>query len=96
MASLNLDEVIRRLRAYADAGADCVYAPGVRALDQTLAIVQSVNRPVNANLTATGLSVADFAAIGVRRVSIGAALAKATYDTFDLFAERLMGEGRLP
>jgi len=96
MASLNLDEVIRRLRAYADAGADCVYAPGVRALDQTLAIVQSVNRPVNANLTATGLSVADFAAIGVRRVSVGAALAKATYDTFDLFADRLMGEGRLP
>ncbi len=96
MKDLNMDEVIRRLQAYADAGADCVYAPGVRTLDQTRLIVQSVNRPVNANLTATNLSVSDFASVGVRRVSVGAALAKATYETFDQYAQNLMRTGRLP
>ena len=93
---LDLDEVVGRLRAYAEAGADCLYAPGLKHLDAVAHVVRSVDRPVNANLTGTGLSVADFAGVGVRRVSVGAALASATYAAFDGFVDRLATEGRLP
>ena len=96
MAPLDLDEVITRLNAYAEAGADVLYAPGIKSLEDMARIVREVTRPVNANLTATGLSVQDFAAVGVRRVSVGGALAKATYDAFDGFVARLATEGRLP
>lgn len=96
MKALDLDEVIGRLDAYAEAGADVVYAPGIKALEPMAEIVRRTNRPVNANLTATGLSVDDFAKVGVRRVSVGGALARATYDAFDGFARRLAEAGRLP
>jgi len=96
MKTLDLDEVIGRLNAYAEAGADVVYAPGIKTLEPTAEIVRRTSRPVNANLTATGLSVADFAKAGVRRVSVGGALARATYDAFDGFAKFLAEQGRLP
>jgi 2-methylisocitrate lyase-like PEP mutase family enzyme len=96
MKTLDLEEVIGRLNAYAEAGADVLYAPGPKTLEPTAEIVRRTNRPVNANLTATGLSVGDFAKVGVRRVSVGGALARATYDAFDGFAKRLAEEGRLP
>jgi 2-methylisocitrate lyase-like PEP mutase family enzyme len=96
MTELNMDEVIVRLRAYADAGADCLYAPGLKKIGDIAKIVQSVNKPVNANLTGTGLAVADMAAVGVRRVSVGAALAKASYTAVDGFVERLKSKGTLP
>jgi 2-methylisocitrate lyase-like PEP mutase family enzyme len=94
--ALDFDEVIGRLNAYAEAGADVLYAPGIKPLEPTAEIVRRTDRPVNANLTATGLSVQDFAKVGVRRVSVGGALARATYDAFDGFAQRLASEGRLP
>ena len=93
---VDLGEVVARLRAYAEAGADCLYAPGLRRLDAIAEVVRAVDRPVNANLTGTGLSVADLAGVGVRRVSVGAALARATYDAFDAMVDRLAAEGRLP
>ena len=96
MDPLDMDEVVRRLRAYGEAGADCLYAPGLRTLDAVAHVVRSVDLPVNANLTGTGLSVAEMARVGVRRVSVGAALAKATYDAVDGFVDRLAAEGRLP
>ena len=96
MAPLDLGEVVARLNAYGAAGADCVYAPGLRSLAEVAQVVRGVHKPVNANLTDTGLSVADMAGVGVRRVSVGAALAQATYAAFDGFAERLKREGRLP
>jgi 2-methylisocitrate lyase-like PEP mutase family enzyme len=96
MDPLDLDEVVRRLNAYAEAGADCLYAPGVLDLDATARLVQATTKPINANLTGTGLSVNDFAGVGVRRVSVGAALARATYEAFDGFVELLRSEGRLP
>jgi 2-methylisocitrate lyase-like PEP mutase family enzyme len=96
MPELKLDDVIMRLRAYERAGADCLYAPGIKKLDDFGKIVQSINKPVNANLTGTGLSVADLAAVGVRRVSVGAALAKASYAAIDGFAELLRSKGTLP
>jgi 2-methylisocitrate lyase-like PEP mutase family enzyme len=96
MQPLDLQEVIARLNAYSAAGADCLYPPGVKTLDAMAEVVRAVDKPVNANLTGTGLSVADFAGVGVRRVSVGAALANATYRAFDGFVDRLKTEGRLP
>ena len=96
MKTLDMDEVIARLRAYSVAGADCLYAPGLKKIDDIARVVKSVDRPVNANLTATSLSIADMAAVGVRRVSVGAALAKATYAAFDGFVELLRDKGKLP
>jgi 2-methylisocitrate lyase-like PEP mutase family enzyme len=96
MAELDMDEVLRRLNAYAEAGADCLYAPGVKTLADHARLVAETSRPINANLTGTGLSVADFAAVGVRRVSVGAAVAAATWQAFDGVAQLLADEGRLP
>jgi len=96
MRTLDMDEVIARLSAYSVAGADCLYAPGLKEIDDIARVVKSVDKPVNANLTATGLSIADMAAVGVRRVSVGAALAKATYVAFDGFVELLRDKGKLP
>ncbi len=96
MDPLDMEEVVRRLRAYGEAGADCLYAPGLKTLDAVAHVVRSVDLPVNANLTGTGLSVADMAGVGVRRVSVGAALARATYEAFDGFVDRFVAEGRLP
>jgi 2-methylisocitrate lyase-like PEP mutase family enzyme len=96
MDPFDMDEVVRRLRAYGEAGADCLYAPGLKTLDAVAHVVRAVDRPVNANLTGTGLSVAEMAGVGVRRVSVGAALARASYDAFDGFVDRLVTEGRLP
>ena len=73
MPSLDLDAVIARLNAYAEAGADCLYAPGLKTLAEFKRVVDGVDRPVNANLTGTDLSVEDLADIGIRRVSVGAA-----------------------
>jgi 2-methylisocitrate lyase-like PEP mutase family enzyme len=93
---LDMDEVIARLQAYSAAGADCLYAPGIKDLSAIARIVSNVDKPVNANLTGTGLSVSALSSVGVRRVSVGAALAKATYSSLDGFIERLSLEGRLP
>jgi 2-methylisocitrate lyase-like PEP mutase family enzyme len=93
---LDLNEVIHRLNAYSAAGADCLYAPGLKTLDAFARIVEGVDKPVNGNISGTDLSVADMASVGVRRVSVGAALAKATYAAVDTFVDRLKTEGRLP
>ncbi|GGD11612.1 isocitrate lyase/PEP mutase family protein [Aureimonas glaciei] len=96
MEPLDLGEVIARLRAYGEAGADCLYAPGLKEIGAIAEVVRSVDRPVNANLTGTGLSVADMAAVGVRRVSVGGALARASYAHVDSLVALLATEGRLP
>jgi 2-methylisocitrate lyase-like PEP mutase family enzyme len=96
MEPLDLGEVVARLRAYGEAGADCLYAPGLKEIGAIAEIVRSVDRPVNANLTGTGLSVADMAAVGVRRVSVGGALARASYAHVDSLVALLATEGRLP
>jgi 2-methylisocitrate lyase-like PEP mutase family enzyme len=91
-----LPESIRRLRAYADAGADVLYAPGPRSRDDLQAIVEAVApKPVNALVSANvGLTLSDLAALGVRRVSVGSALARAAWTAF-IHAARLMAdEGR--
>jgi len=79
-----LRESVRRLAAYAEAGADVVFAPGARAPDDIRAIVDAAaGRPVNLLVSApTDLRLADFAALGVRRISVGSALARAAWAGF--------------
>ncbi|MBG1233146.1 isocitrate lyase/PEP mutase family protein [Aestuariivirga litoralis] len=96
MKNIDMNAVLARLNAYGEAGADCLYAPGLKTLAQIKQKAGGVNKPVNANLTGTGLSVADMASVGVRRVSVGAAIANATYKQLDGFIEKLKVEGRLP
>src|SRR6185503_10766605 len=80
----DLDETIARLKAYADAGADCLYAPGLRTREQVAAVVAAVApKPVNVLVAAAGgFTVAELAALGVRRVSVGGALARAAWTGF--------------
>lgn len=90
-----LDEVIARLRAYADAGADCLYAPGLRKRDDIAAVVEAVApRPFNLLVsTPIGLSVRDIAALGVRRISLGGALARAAWGGFMRTAKDIAEHG---
>ena len=77
----DLDETIRRLKAYAAAGADCLYAPGLRTREQFEAVVKAVApKPINALIGfPSEMTVSDFGALGVRRISVGGALARAAW-----------------
>ena len=79
----NLDEAVRRLTAYAEAGADCLYAPGLRAKEDIATVVRAVApKPVNALVGADFITVDEAAALGVRRISVGGALARAGWTGF--------------
>lgn len=90
-----LPEVLRRLRAYAKAGADCLYAPGLHTHEQIEAVVAAVApKPVNVLMgAATSFTVADLAGMGVRRISVGGALARAAWTGFTV-AARQLADGR--
>lgn len=92
----DVQETIARLRAYADAGADCLYAPGIRLPEHITRIVASVApKPVNLLVGfASPMTVAQIAALGVRRISVGGALARAAWTGFMRAAGLLAGEGR--
>jgi 2-methylisocitrate lyase-like PEP mutase family enzyme len=91
-----LAATIERLIAYAEAGADCLYAPGVKEVAEVAAIVAAVRpKPVNVLLLA-GMRVADLTAAGVRRVSVGGGLAAAAWGGFDRAARQLVEEGTMP
>ena len=76
----DLAETIRRLRAYADAGADCLYAPRIDKSEQVAAIVEAVApKPVNLLVHKPYVTVAEAAALGVRRISVGGTLARAAW-----------------
>jgi 2-methylisocitrate lyase-like PEP mutase family enzyme len=79
----DLNMVIDRLNAYAEAGADCLYAPGIKSKEQIAAVVKAVHpKPVNLLIGASGLSVAEAADLGVRRISVGGSLARAAWGGF--------------
>jgi 2-methylisocitrate lyase-like PEP mutase family enzyme len=79
----DLGETVRRLTAYAEAGADCLYAPGIRAKAEILAVVAAVApKPVNVGVGSDFVSVAELAELGVRRISVGGALARAAWTGF--------------
>jgi 2-methylisocitrate lyase-like PEP mutase family enzyme len=90
-----LNESIRRLQAYAEAGADCLYAPGVRKREDIAALVKAVApKPFNLLIgLASPLTLDDYAAVGVRRISVGGALAGAAWGAFAR-AARHLAEGR--
>lgn len=92
----DIDETIARLQAYASAGADCLYAPGIRLPEHIRRVVESVApKPVNLLLgSPSALSVADIAALGVRRISVGGALARAAWGGFMRAAKVLAEQGR--
>lgn len=76
----DLAETVARLAAFAEAGADCVYAPGIRTADEISAVVAAVRpTPVNLLVHAPFITVAAAAALGVRRISIGGALARVAW-----------------
>lgn len=88
----DLPETIRRLTAYAEAGADCLYAPGLRDPAQIRAVVEAVApRPVN--VLTPGLSVGEIAALGVRRISVGGSLARTAWGEFLRSAREIANDG---
>ena len=92
----DLDDAIARLRAYAEAGADCLYAPGIRTREQIAAVVAAVApKPVNLLIgAASELTLKDVEALGVRRISVGGALARAAWGGFLRAARTIAETGR--
>ncbi len=92
-----IDETIRRLAAYSAAGADVLYAPWVVDLDEVRAMVAAVApKPVNALLHHPGVQVAELAAAGVRRMSVGARFASYAWAAFEAAAISVRDQGHLP
>ena len=90
----DLEETIRRLQAYAEAGADCLYAPGIDTAEQVSAVVAAVApKPVNLLAYAPFVTVAEAADLGVRRVSVGGTQARTARAGFLAAAEEIANEG---
>jgi 2-methylisocitrate lyase-like PEP mutase family enzyme len=92
----SLDEIIARLVAYSNAGADCLYAPGIHTREQIASVVNAV-APKPVNLLVGGVSaltMAEIANLGVRRVSVGGALARTAWGAFMRAADQLAEYGR--
>ena len=90
----DLDMVIDRLKAYSEAGADCLYAPGIRTREQISAVVKAVHpKPVNLLIGASGLSVVEARDLGVRRISVGGSLARTAWAGFMRAAREMTEKG---
>ncbi|MDN5726043.1 MAG: isocitrate lyase/phosphoenolpyruvate mutase family protein [Propionibacteriales bacterium] len=90
----DLAETVRRLTAYAEAGADCLYAPGLTTADQIATVVAAVApKPVNLLINQPFCTVAEAADLGVRRISVGGALAKAAWGSFLSAATEIARDG---
>ena len=92
----DLDDVIRRLRSFKDAGTDCLYAPGIKTREQIEAVVKAVApKPVNfLNSGAFGFTVDDLAGMGVRRISVGGSLARVAMHAFIRVATEIARDGK--
>jgi 2-methylisocitrate lyase-like PEP mutase family enzyme len=90
----DIDETIRRLRAYAEAGADCLYAPRIDSIDHIRAVIAAVApKPVNLLVNAPFITVAEAAALGIRRISVGGTLARTAWSAFLAAATELASSG---
>jgi len=90
----DIDETIRRLRAYSEAGADCLYAPRIDNAEQVAAVVAAVApKPVNLLINAPFMTVAEAAALGVRRISVGGTLARTAWAGFLNAAKEIADSG---
>src|ERR1700749_1311356 len=90
----DMDLVIDRLNAYAEAGADCLYAPGIATKEEISTVVKAVApRPVNLLIGASGLSLKDVETLGVRRISVGGSLARTAWTGFMKSAKEMAEKG---
>jgi 2-methylisocitrate lyase-like PEP mutase family enzyme len=90
----DLAETIRRLTAYAEAGADCLYAPGLRTKSDIATVVKAVApKPVNVLVGSDFATVAELTQAGVRRISVGGALARAAWAGFLQAAKEIAEQG---
>jgi 2-methylisocitrate lyase-like PEP mutase family enzyme len=90
----DLGETIRRLQAYAEAGADCLYAPGIATAEQVSEIVAAVSpKPVNLLVSGPWITVAEAADLGVRRISVGGTLARVAWAGTLAAADEIATEG---
>ncbi len=90
----DIDETIRRLQAYAEAGADCLYAPRIATIEHVSAIVAAVSpKPVNLLVNAPFITVPIAASLGVRRLSVGGTLARTAWAGFLRAAREIADEG---
>lgn len=91
----DLKQTIKRLQAYQEAGADVLYAPGLSNKDEIAAVVSSLDRPVNvlAGFAGFGLSQAELSEIGVKRISVGGALARAALGSLLHAAQEMLDRG---
>jgi 2-methylisocitrate lyase-like PEP mutase family enzyme len=92
----DIDETIRRLKAFAEAGADCLYSPGIKTREHIEATVKAVGgKAINfLNSSAFGFTVSDLAGMGVRRISVGDTLSRVAMDAFIKSARAIATEGR--
>jgi 2-methylisocitrate lyase-like PEP mutase family enzyme len=91
----DLDDTIRRLHAFEDAGADALYAPGLTTAEEIRTVCASVGQPVNVvmGLKSGSFSVAELAELGVRRISVGSALSRAALAAFMSAAREMLDHG---
>lgn len=90
----DIDETVRRLIAYAEAGADCLYAPRITAVEHIAAVIAAVSpKPVNLLINAPFMTVGEAAAMGVRRISVGGTLARTAWAGFLRAAREIADEG---
>src|SRR5258707_15103503 len=86
--------LIDRLQAYGEAGADCLYAPGIKTREKISAVVKAVKpKRVNLLIGASGLSVKEAADLGVRRISVGSSLARTAWAGFMRAAREIADKG---
>ena len=92
----DIDETIRRLKAFADAGADCLYSPGIKTREHIEATVKAVGgKAINfLNFGALGFTVSDLAGMGVRRISVGGSLARVAMHAFIKTATEIAKDGK--
>ncbi len=92
----DIDDVIRRLKAFADAGADCLYSPGIKTREHIEATVKAVGgKAINfLNFGALGFTVSDIAGMGVRRISVGGSLARVAMHAFITTATEIAKDGK--
>lgn len=91
----DVKDTIERLQAFQEAGADVLYAPGLATREEIAEVVRSVDRPVNVVMGLQGarLSLAELSAMGVRRISVGSALARAALGAFLRAAQEMRDAG---
>lgn len=97
LGNTTIDTTVERLIAYAAAGADCVFAPGIRSITDIRSLVAAVApTPVNVLLMDSTMKVPELAEAGVRRISVGAAFAVAAWKAYEQAARSVLENGHLP